>query len=404
MFSGTAAVALLAVAGCGTGINGGNGTNNGNGTPIVDGNRDTSLTSPIGKTSGEPNDSFLRAVVAVFDSTGLAQLHGTIPVRGDLDVYRLGPMEPGERITVDTDTDAPNSLLDVSIAIFDSSGRLVYNNDDRTQQDFDSYIQWIVRNADDPYFLVVTHSAFAPSGRFTGAYYVDIQVTGGFEVPDPVEQVLMLDFDGGFINSPTLGTMSIRSFSAAAISPVYQGQDETLKQLIKETVEQNFEPFDVTVWTTDDPPPAPNVEFSTVYFGGFDQNAFGISEAVDLYNYDFCDDAIIYTESFSPDVFSTTPTVEELAVGIGNIAAHEAGHLLGLNHVSDDDAIMDDRSPADAFLADQEFMEAPLSSDIMPIGTQDAVMLLDLIVGPRNEWDARVRARLLDGGAWGQKR
>jgi len=93
-------------------------------------------------------------------------------------------------------------------------------------------------------------------------------------------------------------------------------------------------------------------------------------------------------------VFSVTPTVEELAVGIGNIAAHEAGHLLGLNHVSDDDALMDDRSPADAFLWDQEFMEAPLSSDIMSIGTQDAVMLLDLIVGPHSIQDARALARL----------
>ena len=43
---------------------------------------------------------------------------------------------------------------------------------------------------------------------------------------------------------------------------------------------------------------------------------------------------------------------------------------------------MDDQSHADAFLDDQEFMEAPLSSDIMSIGVQDAVLLLDEIVGP----------------------
>ena len=86
-------------------------------------------------------------------------------------------------------------------------------------------------------------------------------------------------------------------------------------------------------------------------------------------------------------MFSGTPTATELGIAIGNVGSHEAGHLLGLNHVDDDRALMDDQSPADAFIEDQEFMEAPLSSDIMPIGLQDAVLLLDEIVGPAPEPD-----------------
>ena len=43
----------------------------------------------------------------------------------------------------------------------------------------------------------------------------------------------------------------------------------------------------------------------------------------------------------------------------------------------------DDRSAADAFLRDQEFIEAPLSTDVMPIGVQDAALLLFETVGPR---------------------
>ncbi|MCH7704917.1 MAG: matrixin family metalloprotease, partial [Planctomycetes bacterium] len=81
-------------------------------------------------------------------------------------------------------------------------------------------------------------------------------------------------------------------------------------------------------------------------------------------------------------VFSTLPSAQALGVAIGNVASHEAGHLLGLNHVNDDAALMDDRSAADVFLSDQEFKEAPLSNDIMVIGTQDAVLLLDETVGP----------------------
>ena len=163
---------------------------------------------------------------------------------------------------------------------------------------------------------------------------------------------------------------------------VYQGKTDTVVETIRAVFEQNFERFDVTIRTTDDPPPVDETLVSRVYFGGFDRNAFGIAEAVDLYNVDYCDDAVIFTESFQPRLFSSTPTAVEMGIAIGNVGSHEAGHLLGLNHVDDDRALMDDQSAADAFIDDQEFMEARLSRDIMPIGTQDAVLLLDEIVGP----------------------
>jgi len=147
--------------------------------------------------------------------------------------------------------------------------------------------------------------------------------------------------------------------------------------------DQNYERFNVIILTTDDPPPPPGTVYSTIFFGGFDRSAFGLSEDVDLYDIDRCDDSIIFTESFTPSVFTGVPTATELGTAIGNVGAHEAGHLLGLNHTDDDLDLMDDQSPADAFLDDQEFKEAPLSTDIMPIGTQDGVLLLDEIVGER---------------------
>ena len=103
---------------------------------------------------------------------------------------------------------------------------------------------------------------------------------------------------------------------------------------------------------------------------------------MDIYNLDFCDDAVIFTESFSPQFFGQTPTAAELAVAIANVASHEAGHLLGLNHVSDDRALMDDVSPTDVLLNDQVFRESVLSPDIIPIGTQDSVLLLMETIGP----------------------
>lgn len=350
-------------------------------TAIVDGNRG-SVSGAVGKTSGEPNGTFEQSIVAVFDASGTARLQGTISTDGDLDVFLLGPLARGDRLTVDAAT--TDSDLDVSVAVFDDARRLVVENDDRGNSEdrfLDSLVDFITRHSGTSYYLVVASSAFSDRGRFTGSYSVDVIVTPGADVPSPAQQIIVLDYDGGTVNSPTLGSVTLAPFSAEAISTAYTGQTQILKTLIREAVAQNFERFNVVVVTSDDPPLPPSVMFSRIFLGGFDPGAFGIAENVDPYNQDFCDDAIIYSESFHPGVFSDVPTVAELAVAIGNVTTHEAGHLLGLNHVSDDRALMDDRSEADAFLEDQEFMEAPLSSDIMPIGTQDAVLLLLEIVG-----------------------
>ncbi len=369
-------IAMLWICGCGSGI----------AADLTDGNQDPTLTSALGKTSGEPNGAFSQAIAAVFSDEGVAKLQGTVSRVGDLDVYLLGARSSGDRMIVDAATN--DSRLDISVAIFDAGQRLAYNNDDRggsPDRFLDSRIDWVLRHSGERYYLVVTHAAAALSGTEIGTYTIDVRVTSGWEVPEPVGQILLLDFDGADIRSDAIGNMVLEPFDAAAISPVYQGATDTIVETIRAVFEQNFEQFDVTIRTTDDPPPVDETLVSRVYFGGFNRNAFGIADAVDLYNVDYCDDAVIFTESFQPRVFSATPTAVELGIAIGNVGSHEAGHLVGLNHVDDDRALMDDQSAADAFIDDQEFMEARLSSDIMPIGTQDAVMLLDEIVGPSAE-------------------
>jgi len=378
---------LLGLGGCGSGVvPGSTGVPSGGGGslvgPITDGNRDATLTSPKGKTSGEPNDSFAEAVVAVFEGSR-AQLVGTVSQRGDIDVYLLGALSRGDAITVNLDTDALGSVLDSAVSIHDAGQRLVYNNDDRSAEDLDSLAEWIVRNDSSAYYLVVSHSAFSAGGRFAGAYQIDVTIESGLPVPAPRTQTLLLDFDGGLVDSPTLGQVSIAPFSAGRIGGVYSGQSELIKEAIRKSVEENFQGFAVDVVTTDDGPVPSGTVVSTIFLGGFDAATFGIAENVDLYNVDLCDDAIIYTESFSLGQFSFVPSAAELAVAIGNVTAHEAGHLMGLNHVDDDAALMDDRSAADALLLDQAFMEAPMSTDIIPIGTQDAAFLLTDIVGLR---------------------
>lgn len=349
-----------------------------------DGNLDETVTSPLGKTSGEPNNRFDNPVVAVFNQAGSAELKGMVETQGDLDVYLLGALNVGDRMVVDA-LAADGSVVDVAVGLFDAEERLVFSNDDRTPDNLNSRIDHVIRHAGERYYLVVTHAAFAVRGTFTGSYTVNIAVTPGQTIPAPQPQILLLDFDGGPITSPDLPSLPggvVPAFDACEINAIYRGETQEMKRAIVATVEQNYRNFDVVIRTSDDPPPAEGTKFTTMLFGGFRNGIFGIAEDVDLYNIDHCDDGIIFTETFVLDFFTFVPTVEEMGIAIGNVAAHEAGHLLGLNHVDDDLDLMDTTSPADAFVEDQEFLNSPLSSDIMPIGTQDSVLLLNETVGP----------------------
>ncbi len=372
---GAGAVFIIDGTGDTSGNTGGNGGTDGT---VTDGNRDETATSNLGKTSDEPNDTFAEAIVAVFDDSDIAGLQGTVAQKSDLDVYLLGALSAGDQLTINTTT--PNSALDVSVAVFDSAFRVVYINDDVSGSNFDSTLTWIVRRDSDAFYLAITNSAFAGTGQESGSYQSDIIVNRGVGVPATMPQILVIDFDGGTIDDAPLGPTTIPAFDADQISDSYTGQTEILKGLIRDSIARNFSRFNIEVMTSDNPPAA-GTEVATIFMGGFSSTMFGIADNVDLYNADFCDDAIIFSESFTPRIFTNTPSLEALAEAIGNVTAHEAGHLLGLNHVDDDAAIMDDRSSADAFLEDQEFISAPLSRDIMSLGTQDAAMLLEDTVG-----------------------
>jgi hypothetical protein len=341
------ALSLLLLAGCISGSPG-----------IVDGNVNPDPTLAAGKRiSGEPNDSFSDPLDLILNSSGIGYIQGTVATTSDVDVYDMGAVEPGDRIRVDL---AGAGGLDAAIAIFDDQGRLFVENDDRDflANQLNPFVNEQVRHAGTKYYLAVASAPLAPT---TGSYTATLT--------------------GGSVTIPGDRTYTVGVFNTADIDPAYAGMTNQVRVAIVNTVKSNYEGLDLQLYTTSGTAPPAGTPFSTVLFGGESFNAYGVSQAVDEYNANPTDASIIFTDTFRPSYFGRVLTADELGRAIGNVASHEMGHLLGLNHVDNVTDIMDTTGGAITFLLDQMFKLSPLDDTIWPFGYQDGLLLLTEILG-----------------------
>ena len=304
----------------------------------------------------------------------------TFTVNGTLDeaaVFDIGAVAVGDRIRV-TAAAANGSTLDPVLALFDEDRELFTINDDidLTTGNLNSAVDEVVTEASDQMFVAIAKFFLDNSG---GAYVATIRITRGAGVPARPTQTLLLNFSGGPATIENEGTFNLDPFDAGDIDNAYDGETTFIRNTIIDVMEENFARFGVTIVSSTDNPSLVPGTFSTLHFGAFSSTKFGVADQVDIGNLDRCDDGIIFTEGFD-NPFALQPTPRGIATAIGNVAAHEAGHLLGLHHVADVSALMDNTGSASTLLADQNFKSAPLSPSIFSFGNQNSVKLLNRVI------------------------
>jgi len=337
-------------------------------------------TDPLPTTKDiEPNDDIRRAVVISLDAAGQAEFSGTVQSVGDVDVFDLGAVVQGQRITLEVRA-ASGSRLDAVAALFNADLELIDYSDD---EDYgagrlDSVIDHVVRHDSDHCYLGITNSGF---GRTSGGYTTTLQILDGASVPEPEGQAVLLDFDGATVTIPGDRTYYIGPFDAGEIDSRLNGRDDEVKEEIRDQLEDRYSAYDIDFVTTDDPVLPDEGTYARLVFGGESDTTFGIAQTVDHYNTDPTDEAIIFTDDWT-DPFYVRPSTNAILTSIANVAAHELGHLLGLEHTANDLSLMDAAGGADTILVSQDFMLAPLDDQIFPFGWQDAIELLLDILGP----------------------
>lgn len=325
----------------------------------------------------EPNNTFEQATLATVDYSTMLDLNGSMASSTDIDIYDLGPVTAGDHVTVVVDN---GSSMDLAAALFDEQQRLIAVNDDRIwRSDPRPEIGVSVRRECTHVYLVISASPSASSS--SGSYTATVLREQG-AVPATRQQVLYLGFNGakGFA-IPGQGATDIPAFNAANIDASFAGQTPAMIDAIVAAVHTHYAAFNVQIVASTESAKIPS-DATVVYFGLYNAQLLGISDNCDDYNADLTQNAVVFTDTFSM-FMPLQPTLQQVAVAIGNVASHEAGHLLGLEHTQQWTDLMDTTSPAQSLLTMQSFEVAPLYNRVFPIGEQDSGLLLAETVGNR---------------------
>lgn len=317
----------------------------------------------------EPNNGFAEAQTLSFDTSGSGAVAGLLSGANDFDVFDVGDLQEGQALTVSVQ--ASNCLgQEIIIALFDDNAELVRLSNDLgcLRTGVRAFSQQILRS--DRHLLAIAFVDDATAA--TASYQLQVTITSTDTTHAPREQAVFLNFDGAtdiWLGGEFWAELS--SFEDA----YGRSRARTIAADIVQIVRQDYVGLDVVIFNSYvDLPPASM--YTPIHITGNTDDYFGLADSVDWYNDNLEDKAIVFGGNFDYSHWSNS----QLAQAIANVTSHELGHLLGLVHTDDNTELMDEATPERFLRQDQDFHRADLTE--FPIGYQDPLDLLELILGP----------------------
>jgi hypothetical protein len=321
----------------------------------------------------------------------------------DRQVFSLGQLNEGDRLILGLvelpgysetfETGAPFSVLvvDDSVNPDDASvprpEMLVWYQEDF----FEKFVLFnqdtrVVAGHDGEYFVIIDgESTFTDTPGVS--LFVRIERDFGV-IPRP--QTVYLNFAGGMdFTVAGLPPFTFGEFDANDINSAWgAAETATIKTKIIEAMEDAYtngdgKRYNITFVSSDDAEwPGPNS--LVLHFGGNiieGDFALGIADYIDPRNDTVAGNGAIFTDDWSV-LFFPAATAAEMGEVIGQVAAHETGHLLGMRHVEEEeDDIM--YTPFDD-LRPRMFLNSPLSGREQfnaQIGFQNGPRYLEEVLG-----------------------